>query len=109
MCRRRKKDEDTSHGSHSNRVADAGRNSNGGHKFDLEADAFPPLPAHIAESSTSTTSAPVNSTATSNQSDNHLNDGSSQLNWENGLVLNVGWLVGDISISECVYRRLPSV
>lgn len=87
-CRRRKKDEDAGHGTHANRVSEAGRNSSG-HKFDLEADAFPPLPAHIAETSSSTTtatSAPANSATVHNQSDNHLNDESQQLNWENRLV-----------------------
>jgi hypothetical protein len=49
------------------------------------------LPAHIAETSTTTTSstsAPANTATTHNQSDNHLNDESQQLNWENGLVSN---------------------
>lgn len=82
MFRRRKKDEDMGHVAHANRVAEAGRSSSG-HKFDLEADAFPPLPAHFAETST-TTSSSVVSAAPLNQSDNHLNEESQKLNWENG-------------------------
>lgn len=84
FCRRRKKDEDTSHGNnHITRTAEAGRSTS--HKFDLEADAFPPLPAHIVETpSTASTSTPANSTAIPDQSDNHLNDEPQQLNWENG-------------------------
>lgn len=91
-CRRRKKEEDTSHNNnHISRTVESSGSGGGsnnsksssGHKFDLEANAFPPLPAHIAEttvSSASTTSAP------SEQSDNHSNDESQQLNGENGLV-----------------------
>ncbi|XP_065214449.1 la-related protein 4 isoform X2 [Planococcus citri] len=85
--RRRKKEDDTSHNNNhiTSRTAEGGRSS--GHKFDLEADAFPPLPAHIVETPSSvSTSTPANSTVIPDQSDNHLNDEPQQLTWENGIV-----------------------
>ena len=86
VFRRRKKDEDVGHVTHASRVSEAGRNSSG-HKFDLEADAFPPLPAHFVETpatTSSSTCASAASTTTPNQSDHHPADESQKVHWENG-------------------------
>lgn len=79
----------------------------------MEADAFPPLPAHIVETPSSvSTSTPANSTVIPDQSDNHLNDEPQQLTWENGLVtscfqISLVELSINILLSVGIYRIVP--